>query len=58
MQREGAAVARLALDADEAPMPAHRVIDDRETEAGALRAAAKAAFNAVELAEDLFLIAP
>ena len=45
MQREGAAAIGLALDAHEAAVAAHRVIDDREAKAGALRAAAEQAIE-------------
>ena len=58
VQRERAAPPGLALDAHEAAVAAHRVIDDRQAEAGALRPAAELALDAIELAEDASLLAP
>src|SRR4030081_1713900 len=55
MERERAAATRLAVDAPEAGMAAHDVIDDREPEAGALRPRPRVGLDAVELAEDLAL---
>ena len=58
VQRERAAAVGLALDAHEAAVAAHGVIDDRQAEAGALRTAAQLALHAIELAEDAALLAP
>ena len=55
MQRERAAAAGLAVDAHEAAVAAHHVVDDREAEAGALRAGSRVGLNPIELAEDLAL---
>ena len=55
MERERAAAAGLAVDAHEAAVAAHHVIDDREPEAGALRARPGVGLDAIELAEDLAL---
>ena len=48
----------LALDPYEAAVASHRVIDDGQAEAAALRAAAQSAVDAVELAEDPLLLPP
>ena len=55
MERKRAAAARLAVDADEAAMAAHHVIDDGKPEAGALRPRAGVGLNPEELSEDLTL---
>ena len=55
MERERAAAARLAVDAHEAAVTAHHVIDDGEPEAGALRTRPGVGLDAVELPEDLAL---
>src|SRR3954465_4769243 len=53
VQRESAAASRLAVDADEAAVPAHHMIDDGEPETGALRPGPGVGLNPEELAEDL-----
>jgi hypothetical protein len=58
MQREGAALARLAFDPDVSAVAPHGVIHDRQPDAGALRAAAELLVDAVELPEDAALLAP
>ena len=58
VQSERAAVRELAVNAHEAAVAAHRVVDDGEPEAAALRSAAQAAVNTIELAEDPLLLAP
>src|SRR5258706_9296949 len=55
MERERAAGARLAGHAHEAGMAAHHVIDDSETETGALRPGPGVGLDPVKLAEDLAL---
>src|SRR5687767_1458290 len=57
VQREGAAAIGLAVDAHEAVMTAHRVIDDSQAETAALWATAKTAVDAIKFAEDTFLLA-
>src|SRR4051812_22902481 len=53
VQREGAAASRLAVDADEAAVSAHHVVDNREPQAGPLRSRAGVGLNPEEFAEDL-----
>ena len=53
VQREGAAAAGIAFDPHEAAVAAHDVVDNREAEAGALRARPRIRLDPVELAEDL-----
>src|ERR1700737_3131905 len=55
MKRKRTAASRLALDAYEATMAAHHVIDDGKPEAGPLRARAGIGLNPEELLEDLTL---
>ncbi|HMF94838.1 MAG TPA: hypothetical protein VKE96_11110, partial [Vicinamibacterales bacterium] len=51
MQCEGAAASRLAVDADEAAMAAHHMIDDGQAEPRALRPGARIGLNPEELPE-------
>src|SRR5437867_3124530 len=55
LQRERAAASRLAVHANGPAMPAHDVIDNGESEAGALRPGPGIGLDAEELAEDLAL---
>src|SRR4029078_7178889 len=55
VEREGAAAPGLAVDAHEAAVAAHHVVDNREAEAGALRAGPGIGLNPEELREDLAL---
>src|SRR2546430_7918773 len=52
VERERAAAPGLAVDAHEAVVAAHHVIDDREPEARALRPRAGVGLNPEELRED------
>src|SRR3989442_14134997 len=55
VERKRAAASRLAVDADEAAMAAHHVVDDGKPEAGALRPRAGVGLNPEELPEDFTL---
>src|SRR4249920_3337958 len=55
MERERAAAARLAFDANEAAMTAHHVIDDGKAQAGPLWTRPGVGLDAVELPEDFTL---
>ena len=55
MERERTAASRLAVDAHEAAMAAHHVVDDGEAEPGALRARSGIGLNPEEFSEYLAL---
>jgi hypothetical protein len=53
VERERAAAARLAVNAHEAVVAPHHVVDDRETQPGSMRSRARIGLNPKELVEDL-----
>jgi len=53
VERERAAAAQLAVDAHEAVMAPHHVVDDRETQPGPMRSRARIGLNPKKLVEDL-----
>src|SRR5690349_8089950 len=53
MERERAAATRLAVDAHEAAVAAHHVVDDRQPQPRSLRAGPGVGLDPEELSEDL-----